>query len=171
MEAVLNKTDPYTTGRPRKVNLRERLNAIFYLNKTGGPWRYLPNDFPSFTGVSDSDQTWIRHKVWEQITTEIRQKIRKEGGRNETPRAGIMESQTVKGTSESAPESGVDGGKLIKGRKRPIIVDTMGYILVTGVHAATIYEGRAARLVVPALFLLLNTVKKIGADGADSGSE
>ena len=171
LEAVLNKVDPYTTGRPRKVNLREILNAIYYLNKTGCQWRYLPKDFPSFTLVSYYYQKWLRQKVWEQINTAIRQKVRKEIGRNEDPSAGIIDSQTVKGTPESTLESGFDGGKLIQGRKRHTVVDTIGCLLIVVVHAANIYDGRAARFVVPALFLLLDTVKKIWADGAYSSAE
>lgn len=171
LEAVLNEVDPYTTGRPRKVNLREILNALFYLNKTGCQWRYLPTDFPSYSLVSYYYQKWLRQKVWEQINTAIRQKVRKESGRTKNPTAGIIDSQTVKGTPESTLESGVDGGKKIKGRKRHTIVDTMGCLLIVVVHAANIYDGRAARFVVPALFLLLDTVKKIWADGAYSGAE
>jgi putative transposase len=83
----------------------------------------------------------------------------------------LIEPQTVKGTPESTLESGFDGGKLIQGRKRHTIVDKMGYILVVVVHAANIYDGRAARFVIPALFLLLDTVKKIWADGAYSSAE
>jgi len=171
LEAILNKVDPYTTGRPRQVNLREILNAIYYLNKTGCPWRYLPKDFPSCTLVSYYYQKWLHNNTWEQINTAIRQKIRKESGRNENPSAGIIDSQTVKGTPESARESGFDGGKRIKGRKRHTVVDTMGCLLIVVVHAANIYDGRAARFVVPALFELLDTVKKIWADGAYAGAE
>lgn len=97
VEAVLNRVDPYTTGRPRKVNLREILNAIYYLNKTGCQWRYLPKDFPSFTLVSYYYQKWLRQKVWEHINTDIRQKVRKEIGRNEIL---VLESSTAKRLKE-----------------------------------------------------------------------
>ena len=105
------------------------------------------------------------------MNTEIRQKLRKEGGRNENPSAGIMDTQTVKGTQESGEESGFDGGKLIQGRKRHIIVDTMGYILIVWVHAANVDEGHAAREGFTALFSKRSTLKKIGADGTYKGEE
>jgi len=171
LEVILNEADPYTTGRPRQVDLREIVNAIFYINKTGCQWRYLPKDFPSFTLVNYYYQKWLYRNIWEQINTKARQALRKEKGRNENPSAGIIDSQTVKGTPESTLESGFDGGKRIQGRKRHTIVDTIGCVLVVVVHAANIYDGRAARFVVPALFALLETVKKIWADGAYSGAE
>jgi len=78
VEPILEKLDPYTTGRPRKVDLREVLNAIFYLNKTGCQWRYLPKCFPSHTLISYYYHKWIDHNIFEQINTQIRQQLRKE---------------------------------------------------------------------------------------------
>ena len=100
VEPILERLDPYTKGRPRKVALREVVNALFYLNKTGCQWRYLPKCFPSYTLVSYYYHKWVDRHILEKINTEIRQQARKELGRNENPSAGIIDSQTAKGTPE-----------------------------------------------------------------------
>ena len=171
LRAIFEELDPYKTGRPRTVDLREILNAIFYLNKTGCPWRYLPKDFPSYKLVNYYYNTWTDSRMLEKVNTALRQRFREKKGRTPDPTGAIIDSQSVKGTPESFVDSGFDGGKLVKGRKRHIVVDTIGCLLVVWVHAANVFDGKAARQVLTNLFLLLHTVKMIWADCGYSGVE
>lgn len=171
IEPILNKLYPYTTGRPRQSDLREILDAIFYLNKTGCPWRYLPKDFPSYHLVNYYYSKWIHSGLLEQLNTALRKHLRQQQGRNPDPSGAIIDTQSVKGTPESSIESGFDGGKLVKGRKRHIVFDSMDCLLVVLVHAANIYDGNAARQVLAHLFSLLQSVKIIWADCGYLGRE
>jgi putative transposase len=171
IKSILEEVDPYKTGRPREVDIRNVLNAIFYLNKTGCQWRYLPNDFPPYTLVSYYYQKWVDNCIWAKINSEIRRQLREKSGRPQEPSAAIIDSQSVKGTPESWIESGFDGGKLVKGRKRHIVVDTIGCVLVACAHAANIFDGTGARQVIPMLFDRVSSVKRIWADSAYSGIE
>jgi len=171
LQPIIDRLEPYTTGRPRPSDLREILNAIFYLNKTGCPWRYLPKDFPSYHLVNYYYNKWTDNQLLERVNAELRRRFREKKGRAPNPTGAIIDSQSVKGTPESFLESGFDGGKLVKGRKRHIIVDTIGCLLVVWVHAANIFDGKAARQVITNLFVLLQTVKIIWADCAYSGAE
>jgi putative transposase len=171
LQPILKELEPYTTGRPRTSDLREILNAIFYLNKTGCPWRYLPKDFPSYKLVNYYYNKWTDNRTLEEVNTALRQHLREKKGRNPDPTGAIIDSQSVKVTPESYVESGFDGGKLVKGRKRHIVVDTIGCLLVVWVHAANVFDGKAARQVIANLFLWLHTVKIIWADTAYSGAQ
>jgi putative transposase len=167
---IVVREEPYTTGRHAEVDLREVWNAIFYLNKTGCHWQYLPHDFPPPTTVNYHYLKWIRTGIYQKVNDALRQQLRKMIGRNENPSAGIIDSQSVKGTVESGlQESGFDGGKLVKGRKRHIIVDTMGYLITLVVHAASIADCKGAKRVIAKLFETLKTVKLIWAYGGYKG--
>ena len=119
---------PKPGGRPQSVDRREILNAIFYLVRGGIQWRMLPHDFPPWGTVHYYYRQWRRDGTWEAIQNALRTKVRHKAGRHKSPIAAIIDSQTVKTTEMGGPR-GYDAGKRIKGRKRHILVDTLGLLL------------------------------------------
>ena len=121
---------------------RDIVNAILYLNKTGAQWRMLPKEFPPWQTVYDHYSNWNRRKVWEAALDELNALHRKENGKAMTPSYGIIDSQSVK-TVSSSEGRGIDGGKKIKGRKRNIVVDTLGHLIHVMIHAANVHDSKA----------------------------
>jgi putative transposase len=147
-------------GRPLELDMRQVVNAIFYVIRTGCQWENLPTDYPNHNSVYYHYRKWCLDGTWRRINTALRQLDRRQRGRNEEPSAGVIDTQSVK-TTEAGGERGYDAGKKINGRKRHIAVDTVGNLLDVVVHAAGIQDYHGAKLLLHKLTETLNIILDI----------
>src|SRR5712692_2838320 len=155
-------------GRPRSVNMRQILNGIFYVLRSGGAWRLLPHEYPPWSTVYDYFRKWRNAGVWEQLVRTLRERLRVQAGRQLTPSAAIIDSQSVKTTEQGGPH-GYDGGKKVNGRKRHILVDTLGLLLKVVVHPANLQDREGAPLVLADLRQHFPRLHYLWADQAYTG--
>jgi transposase len=168
LEPLLPK--PKDGGRPITHPRRIILNAIFYLNRTGCQWSMLPKDFPPKSTVFDYFSAGRRSGLWEKLNDRLRIKVRVAEGRKPSPTAAILDSQSVKGAEQGGDTVGYDAGKKIGGRKRHLLVDTLGLILGVKVTPASIQDRDGAVLLLASLYLLFGRLQIIWADGGYAGA-
>src|SRR5215203_79639 len=162
--------DAMLPGRLRAHSLRDIFDAIFYVLRSGCPWRMLPGDFPPWSTVYYHFRRFRLSGLWQHVFVILRAAERKRNGKDPNPSAAIMDTQSIKTTEEGGRSSGYDAHKNVKGRKRHLLVDTLG--LPLSVYVTPAVQDRAgARLLLAGLKPLLPRLKKIWADGAYSGEE
>ena len=155
-------------GRKRSVDLREIVNAMLYVLRTGCAWRLLPHEFPKWQTVYYYFRIWRESEWFAVMNDHLRTQIREQEGREAQPSAAILDSQSVKTTRQGGVH-GYDAGKKVNGRKRHILVDTLGLLLFVKVHAANVQDRDGAKLLFEEIKDRFPRLSLIWADGGYRG--
>ena len=159
-----------TLGRPRSTELRAVINALLYMLTTGCQWRQLPKEFPPYSTVQRFFYRWRDDGLWQRINHDLLMRVREAGGRQASPSAGVIDSQSVKTTEAGGPR-GYDAGKKINGRKRHLLTDTLGLPVAAVVHPADIQDRDGAPIVLGTARFLYPWLRHVFADGGYGGAK